>query len=95
MTFDALLLFFSSMKFIDSQIFFGIGLKRSVILVSFLVCSLFGLSFISGMMLVKIFISCGVILMFAITSWRYVMEGAEKELIRSMALRIVGIEAVK
>ena len=90
-TIDAILLFTASMKFLNSSTIFDSGLKRTTIMVSSMICILFGLSLVNGTILIKLIISGIILTMFTIISWRNVLDAAERELICSAVRRAVGI----
>ncbi len=90
-TFDALLLFLASIKFINIQKFLDIRLKRCIVLVFFLLCILIGSSLLGGTLFTKMVISVGIITLYAVASWYHVLDVGERELISSIACRFVGI----
>ncbi|MGD0037051.1 MAG: flippase [Bacteroidota bacterium] len=90
-TFDAMLLFSVSIKFINFQKFFDIRLKRCIIFVFSLLCILIGLSFLNGTFIIKMVISTPIIALYAIASWYFVLDVGEREMISSLARRFVGV----
>jgi hypothetical protein len=90
-TFDALLLFLASIKFINLQKFLDIRLKRCIILVFFMLCILIGLSLLGGAFFIKIVISVGIITLYAAASWHHVLDVRERELVSSIAHRFIGV----
>jgi O-antigen/teichoic acid export membrane protein len=93
---DSLLLFVASGKFMNFRTFLDNGLKRGITLVVFLMCTLLSSLLFPMTIVAKAVITSAVLIVFSLTSWRFVLDAKERELIISAYCHIAStIRGVK
>lgn len=88
---DSLLLFAASGRLMNLRAFLENGLKRAITVVVLLMCVLFVPLFVHVSIVVKAVAAAAALLVFALTSWRFVFDTAERELLVSTARHLASI----
>lgn len=91
---DALLTFSASGRLMDRRSPFEFGLKRSINVVALLMFVLCVLLFLHVSVVVKVVATVPILVLFGITSWRFVLNVAEKEFIILTTRRLARIARI-
>lgn len=86
-----MLLFAASGRVVSFRTLLENGLKRGISMVAIIACLLPLLIFLNINVLTKVVVVIAILILFYLTSWRYVLDIGERKLITSAAYDFAGI----